>query len=63
MYLQHMSHFLQGNNVLINLEKRFMKKGMCKECDPYFGDGESTTEEIEMTDLCHKGRHVSELIT
>ena len=49
--------------VLINLEKRFMKKGMCKECDPYFGDGESTTEEIEMTDLCHKGRHVSELIT
>ena len=40
-----------------------MKKGMYKECDPRFGDGASTTEEIEMTDLCHKGRHVSELIT
>ena len=27
MYLQHVSHFLQGNEVLINLDKRFVKKG------------------------------------
>lgn len=26
MYLQHVGHFLQGNKVLINLDKRFMKK-------------------------------------
>lgn len=31
MYLQHVSHFLQGNKVLINLDKRFMKKRQVSE--------------------------------
>lgn len=45
------------------MNKRFEKKGRYQEWDPRFGDGASKAEEIEMTDLCHKGRRMSELIT
>ena len=50
-----MSHFLQGNKVLINLDKRFMKKGMYKDCDPRFGMEQARQRKLKWLTFVIKG--------